>query len=210
MLKQLLLITALTATPLAASAQATPELVPLSAMPAGAYVLDLSHASLTFKVTHMGLSNYTARFSKLDAKINLDPKDITKSTLVATVDPTSVKTDYPNPEKEDFDAKIGKDKDWLNGTQFPEIKFESTKIEKTGEKTGKIYGNLTFLGVTKPLVLDTTFIGAYVKKPMMGTPGMGFSATTTLKRSDWGFKTYVPMIGDDVKLTIETEFNKAQ
>jgi len=63
---------------------------------------------------------------------------------------------------------------------------------------------------SKPLTLDVTFNGGYEKMPMMNIPAMGFSATGTLKRSNWGLTSYVPMIGDDVELLIETEFHKAQ
>lgn len=187
-----------------ASAQMQP--IKASEAPAGIYKNDQSHTSVTFKVMHMGLSHYTARFSKVDATIDYDPKKPENSKLNVTIDPTSVKTDYPDPAKEDFDAKIGKDPQWLNGEKFPAITFTSTSIKKTGPTTGKITGNFTMLGVTKPLVLDVTFNNAYAQHPMTKKPAMGFSATTTIKRSDWGFGTYVPMIGDEVTVLIESEF----
>jgi polyisoprenoid-binding protein YceI len=208
MLKKLTLIAAIALAPLAVRAETTP----VAAMPSGAYTLDKTHASLVWKVNHLGLSNYTARFKNFDATLNFDPKDPTKSTLVATVDPASVTTDYPNPSQVDFDAELAKGAQWFNAVKFPEITFKSTKIEKTGEKTGKIYGELTFLGVTKPLVLDATFNGSYAKKPF--TPqepaALGFSATAVVKRSLWGLKTYVPAVGDDVSIQLEVEFNKVQ
>jgi polyisoprenoid-binding protein YceI len=188
------------------------EMTPVADMPAGKYTLDKAHASLTWKVNHLGLSNYTARFTDIDATINFDPKDLTKSTLIATVDPASVKTDYPDAKKKNFDAKLAEGKEWFNAKQFPNITFKSTKIEKTSETTGKIYGELTFLGVTKPLVLDATFNGAYAKKTFApnDAAGLGFSATGVVKRSLWGLGTYVPVVGDDVTVQIETEFHKAQ
>lgn len=211
MLKQLALTTFLTLAPAAAFAQANEgQPTPISGLPAGAYALDKTHASLTWKVSHMGMSNYTARFTGLDATVNLDPQDVTKSTVSVKVDPASVKTDYPNAKEKDFDAEIGKGENWFNAGKYPEITFQSTKIEKTTDTTGKIYGNLTFMGVTKPLVLDAKFNGGYAKMPHLNIPAFGVSATTTLKRSDWGFGTYVPMIGDDVQLLIETEFHKAK
>jgi polyisoprenoid-binding protein YceI len=206
MFKHSLLFGAIVATSFAASAQ----LSPLAEIPAGKYTLDPTHASLTWRVNHLGLSNYTARFARMDATLNFDPKDPTKSTLVATVDPTSVKTDFPYPDKKDFDKELATGKDWFNATKFPEIKFESTRVEKTGENKGKIHGNLTFLGVTKPLVLDATYNGGYAKKPYADGAGIGFSATATLKRSDWGMANGIPMIGDEVQLLIETEFNQAK
>ncbi len=205
MIKSLMTAAMMALAPVAAYAQMTP----LVEMPSGKYELDKSHASVTWKVSHLGLSNYTARFAKMDATLEFDAKDPTKSKLVATVDPTSIRTDYPNAAEKDFDKKLAQDADWFNAGKFPEIKFESTKVEKTGENTGKVHGNLTMLGVTKPLVLDVKFNGAYIKKPFADVPGLGFSATTKLKRSDWGFGTYVPNIGDEVEVLIEVEFHKA-
>lgn len=204
MFKKLLLSALIALTPLAACAQ----LVAISAVPSGKYTLDPTHASLTWKVGHLGLSNYTARFTKFDAAINFDATDPTKSTLTVSVDPASLKTDYPTPEKEDFDAKL-KGAEWLNTVAFPSISYVSTSIEKTSETTGKIHGSLTFLGVTKPVTLDAKFIGGMASHPFTKAPAMGFSATATLKRSDFGFSTYVPMIGDEVTIQVEAEFFKA-
>lgn len=185
------------------------DMTPISDMPAGEYKLDPHHASVNWNVNHMGLSNYAARFTKMDATITLDPKDLSQSKLVATVDLGSVKTDYPDAAKKDFDKELAGDQ-WLNAAKFPEAKFESTKIEKTGKNTGKIQGNLTFMGVSKPLTLDVTFNGAYDRHPMTNLPELGFSATATLKRSEWGFTNMVPHIGDEVKLHIEAEFIMAK
>lgn len=177
-------------------------------LPAGIYVSDETHTSVTFKVNHMGLSKYTARFAKAEAELNFDPADPTKSSVKATVDPASVRTDYPHVAEKDFDKKLATDAEWFNVGKFPTITFASTRIEKTGDTTGKMHGDLTFLGVTKPVTFDVTFNGAYAEHPMAKIPAMGFSATTTIKRSDFGFSTYVPMIGDDVDLMIEIEFKK--
>ncbi len=184
------------------------QTTPLAEMPAGVYSADLSHSSVTFKVNHLGLSNYTARFTKIDAELTFDPADPTKSKLSATIDPASVRTDFPKPEEKDFDKKLAQDESWFNAGKYPSITFTSTKIEKTDDKTGKVTGDLTFLGVTKPVTLDVTFNGAYAKAPFSEVPALGFSARTTIKRSDWGFSTYVPTIGDDVEIIIETEMHK--
>lgn len=184
------------------------QTTPLSEMPAGIYVADPAHTSVTFKVNHLGLSNYTARFAKVEAEVDFNPATPTASKLKVSIDPTSVRTDYPTPEEKDFDKKLGTDAAWLNATKFPTITFASTAIEKTGDTTGKLTGDLTFLGVTKPVTLDVTFNGAYAKAPFSEIPALGFSAQGKIKRSDWGFDTYVPNIGDDVELIIETELHK--
>lgn len=179
---------------------------PLNGMPSGLYEVDNTHASITWKVSHLGLSNYTARFTKFDIDLMFDAQDPAKSKVIATIDPTSIKTDYPNPEEKDFDAKLAKDAGWFNGDQYPEIKFRSTSVEKTGDNTGKMTGDLTFLGVTKPVTLDVTFNKAVGNHPFENKPALGFSATGTLKRSDFGMTTYIPQIGDEVEVIIEAEF----
>lgn len=180
----------------------------LAELPSGTYALDKTHASLTWKVSHLGLSNYTARFTDFDVTLNLDTQNPEGSSVIATINPTSLETDYPNPEEHDFDKKISTGEEWLNAVKFPEITFTSTKLEKTGESTGKMTGDLTFLGVTKPVTLDVTLNGAMLEQPFSKKPTVGFSAHGTLKRSEWGFDTYVPNIGDEVEIIIETELAK--
>ncbi len=177
-------------------------------MPAGLYRLDKTHASLTWKVSHLGLSNYTARFTRFDAEIDFKPQAPENSRVMVTIDPTSIETDYPYPEKKDFDKKLVQKAEWFNATKFPEIKFTSTAIEMTGENTAIMTGDLTFLGVTKSLSFSVTFNGAMKKQPFSKKPTVGFSATGSLKRSEWGMATYVPNIGDEVMLLIEAEFAK--
>ncbi len=173
-------------------------------VPSGTYVLDPTHASIVWKVNHMGLSNYTARFTKFDATLNFDAAAPQNSTLTVTIDPRSVRTDYPFPKQEDFDAKIAGEA-FLNSAQHPEIKFVSTKVERLTETTGKVYGNLTLNGVTKPISLDVTLNGAKTH-PMRGGGALGFSAATSFNRSDFGVKNLVPVVGDEVTVLIEAEF----
>jgi polyisoprenoid-binding protein YceI len=191
-----------------AAAPAQAQTTPLADMPAGIYTADPTHTSVTWKVSHIGLSKYTARFAKANAELHLDPADPVKSTLKASVDPASIRTDYPKPEEKDFDHKLATDAEWFNADKFPEITFTSTRLEKTGETTGRMTGDLTFLGVTKPVTFDVTFNGAYAKAPFSEVPALGFSARAVIKRSDWGFSTYVPNIGDEVEILIETEMHK--
>lgn len=209
-MRKLLLTTAFALfLPLGAQA-ATSEMTPYNEMPAGNYSLDKSHASLTWKVSHLGLSDYTARFTDFDADLLFNPEDPTKSNLNVTINPTSIETDYPNPEEKDFDKKLVENEDWFNASTFPEISFKSTSMTMNEDNTGTVTGDLTFLGVTKPVTLDVTFNGAFRQKPFAGIPALGFSATASLNRSEWGLETYVPAIGDEVTLLIETEFHKDQ
>lgn len=198
----------LVAMPVVANAQGVPPKTDIGAMPSGTYKIDPTHASLVWRVNHMGMSWYTARFTRFDATINFRPEDPTKSTLAVTIDPTSIKTDYPNPEKVDFDKELQNDK-WLNTAKFPQITFNSTGATKTDATHGTVVGNLSLMGVTKPLTLNVTYNGAFAQQMMTKKPVLGFSATATVKRSDWGFATYVPLIGDDVQVIVEAEFGKA-
>lgn len=178
------------------------------ALPAGVYTVDKKHASLTWKVSHAGLSNYTARFKAFDAQIDYDPKDVTKSTVTATIDPNAIETDFVPTADKDFNKELATGDKWFNAGAHPSITFTSTKVEKTGDHTGKLHGDLTLLGVTRPVVLDVTYNGGFAEQPFSKLPTLGFSATGRIKRSDWGLSTYVPIIGDEVEILIEAEFAK--
>lgn len=195
---------ALVATALAFTAPVFAQAKPLD-VPAGEYVLDKTHGSITFQVMHMGLSKYTARFSNFDATINLNPADPTKSTVSVTIDPKSVRTDFPYPEKENFDAVIASK--FLGADANPAITFKSTKLVATGADTGKLTGDFTMNGVTKPVTLDVK-LNAAMMHPMRKTPALGFSATGSLKRSDFGSSFLQGPIGDEVTFDIEVEFAK--
>lgn len=181
----------------------------LSELPSGTYTLDKTHASLIWKVSHLGLSDYVARFTDFDATIQLDTQDPTKSSVTATINPASVETDYPNPEKEDFDAKL-RSEEWLNTSAFPKITFTSTKLVKEDDDEGELTGELTFLGVTKTITLEVELEGATTKHPFAQKAALGFSASGTIKRSEFGFDTYIPTIGDEVEIEINAEFMQAE
>ncbi len=203
---------ALTAVPFHASAHhahAAPRAPAGQALPAGDYTLDKPHASLTFSVSHMGFSHYTARFTSFDAHMTLDPAHPEKAQLTATIDPMSLELNAP---PKDFHDEL-EGKDWLDAKLTPQWTFKSTKIVKTGPKTAKLTGDFTMHGVTKPVTFDVTFNGGYP-----GLAGMdphariGFSAHGVLKRSDFGVRYGIPAPGtnlgvsDAVDIVIECEF----
>jgi polyisoprenoid-binding protein YceI len=175
-------------------------------MPAGEYKVDLSHASIVWKVSHLGLSNYVARFTEFDATIDYSTSDIEKSQVTANINPMSIQTAYPNAAEKDFDSVLATEKGWFNAKIFTSINFVSTSIDMTTEKTAVMKGNLTFLGVTKEVLLDVVFNGAMLKQPFSGKPTTGFSATTSIERSEFGMSKYVPNIGNKVEIMIEGEF----
>ncbi|HEX9811523.1 MAG TPA: YceI family protein [Burkholderiales bacterium] len=181
-------------------------------VPAGDYALDKAHASLIFRVSHLGFSNYTARFKRFDAALRFDPANLGASRLTATVDARSIETDFPDPAKLDFNAELQNEK-WLDTAKFPDIVFRSTRIEVTGANTMRVTGDLNLHGVTRPVVLDAKFNGGYAGHPFDPHARIGFSAHGRLKRSDFGVSFGIPApgstlgVGDDVNVIIEAEFS---
>lgn len=179
------------------------------------YSLDKSHAFLTFKVTHAnGLSDYRMNFSKFDATIDFNPEKPEMSSIMVTIDPTSVVSNYPGDYKaghpksefDTWDEDVSRNKRWLNSDNFPEISFKSTTITRTGEKTGTVTGDLSLLEITAPVTLDVTFNGSANFQWLGERDVIGFNAETTFNRSKFGMATFVPYIGDEVRVEFTGEF----
>jgi polyisoprenoid-binding protein YceI len=177
--------------------------------PAGAYKLDKAHASLTFRVNHIGFSNYTARFANFDAQLQLDPANPSASSVTATVDPKSLLINTPPAGF--LDELLGAK--WLDAAQFPQMTFKSTKVEMTGANTARVTGDFTMHGVTLPVTLEATFNGGYAGNAYEPQARVGFSAHGSLQRVAFGVKEGVPPPGstmgvsDNVDIIIEAEFN---
>lgn len=193
----------------AAPAEPAPIVPAATEAPAGTYKLDKTHASLDFRVSHIGFSNYTARFANWDAELQLDPKNPAAASVTATIDPRSLS--LPAPPKGFLDELLNEK--WLGATQFPQMTFKSTKVELTGANTAKITGDLTLKGITAPVTLDATFNGGYAGHPYDPNARIGFSAKGSLSRTAFGVKEGVPPpgstmgVGDNVEIIIEAEFN---
>ena len=179
------------------------------ALPAGSYTLDKPHASLIFRVNHLGFSHWTARFTTFDAQLQFDPAKPAADRVTVTIDPASLTPDNPPPGF--VTALHGAQ--WLDAGQFPQITFKSTRVEAVGKDGLRITGDMTLHGITKPVVLDATFNGGYVGHPMDPHARIGFSAHGTLKRSQFGIAYGIPQPGstmgvsDAVEFTIEAEFS---
>jgi polyisoprenoid-binding protein YceI len=173
----------------------------LKAVPSGTYQLDPNHTSITFKINHLGFSYYTGRFDKMEGTLNYNSAAPEQSALQVTIYPNSIDTNNGKLEEE-----LRTDK-WFNVIQYPRAAFQSMKIERTGPTTGKLTGEFTLMGQTHELALDVTLVGAG-ENMMLKKPVLGFSAVGTLKRSDYGLTNLIPLVGDDVKLEIEAEFDK--
>lgn len=178
-------------------------------VPAGAYTLDKAHTSLIFRVKHMGFSNYTSRFTGLDAKLNFDPARLSTSRVEVTIDPRSI--DVDNAPSGFLEMLAGKD--WLDAERYPEMAFRSKSVEVTGVNTFRIRGELTLHGVTRPVVLDARYNGGYAGHPMDPQARIGFSARGSFKRSDFGVTIGIPGPGnplgvsDEVEVIFESEFS---
>ena len=174
----------------------------LSAVAADKYEFDGNHTNVVFSWTHFGLSNPSARFTKVEGEVLLDAADLTKSSVSVTIPVDSLRTDVPK-----FDEHL-RSGDFFDLAKFPSATFKSTKVEKAGDNKLKVTGDLTIHGVTKPTVLDVT-VNKIGDHPMAKKPAAGFDAWTTVKRSDFGMGNYVPNVSDEVKIHITTETLKA-
>jgi polyisoprenoid-binding protein YceI len=177
--------------------------------PAGQYQLDKSHASLLMRVSHLGFSTYTTRFSRFDAQLTFDPSNIPASKVLTTIDAASFEMDAA--PQVCFD--IMKGSQMLDTGKFPQIVFKSERVRMTGAKSMEISGTLTLHGVTRPAVLTATFNGGYAGLPNMDPHArIGFSAHGSFKRSDFGMTFGLPApgttmgVGDLVDYSIEAEF----
>lgn len=189
----------------AAAAFAAPAFA--QSAPAGTYVSDRSHTSITWKGLHNGLAWYAADFTNFEITVDFNEADVGKSKVSATIDPKSVETNWqrqrPATRTDDFNAELGTGERYFNAGKFPQITFTSTSITKTGDKTGKMTGDLTFLGVTKPVTLDVAYIGNR-NDPRAQKHKIGFQVTGSFKRSDWGMPIGGP-VGDEIRMEIHSE-----
>ena len=176
----------------------------LDARPATAadtYVIDPVHTTIGFAANRRGLANIVGRFREFEGTIVFDEADISQSKVSVTIKADSIVTGF-GPRDQDFRSP-----NFFNAKEFPEIKFTSTKITKTGAKTGTITGNLTLLGVTRPITLDATFNRTVVDRRLNKTH-VGFTATASFDRRDFGMNRFARPDGPPVKLTFEIVADK--
>lgn len=166
----------------------------------GRYVVDPQHSQVTFSVNHLGFSTYRGMFGGLTGSIVIDPRLPAKSKVSIDIPIRSITTTV-----KELDAHL-LTPSFFDAARHPTGHFESTSIRPAGKKV-RIAGRLTLKGVTRPVVLDATFVGAGV---MMGKRTIGFDATTTIKRSAFGISEGIPLIPDEVPLVIAVAFEKPE
>lgn len=170
------------------------------------WTIDTSHTRVNFAVRHMMIANVYGTFEAVTGVVDFNEADPTRSTVEVQIAADSLST---RDEKRDAHLKSA---DFLDVANHPHLTFKSTRIEKTGENTGRITGDLTIRGVTRPVVLDVEYNGQ-AKSPW-GTVSAGFTATAKINRKDWGLtwnmalETGGWLVGDEVKITIEAEIVK--
>ncbi len=170
----------------------------LSAQAADSYSFDPSHTNILWHASHFGFSSPSGRFGIKEGTLTLDEAAPEKSSVSVVVDTTDLVTGIAK-----FDAHL-KSADFLDVEKFPTAQFTSTKVEVTGKNTANVYGDFTLHGVTKPVVLQVT-LNKMGEHPMSHKQAVGFSASTMIKRSEFGIDKYVPSISDEVQIAIEAE-----
>ncbi|UVC15048.1 polyisoprenoid-binding protein [Mesorhizobium onobrychidis] len=160
--------------------------------------VDIVHSHIAFFIDHLGFSKVIGTANDFSGSFEFDAAKPESSTLNVTVKVAGLST---NSKQRDDDIQGA---DWFNATEFPDITFVGKDFKKVDDKTGTIAGDLTIAGVTKPTTLNVTF-NKEGQNPWDKSHVVGFSARTTVKRSDFGMKAAQGMIGDDVDLYIEVE-----
>lgn len=162
-----------------------------------AYTLDPDHTVPRFEIMHNGFSMHTGSFMKSAGKATLDT--VAKSGNVeVTIQTSSFLTGHA------FMENFVKGKEFFNVEQFPTMNFKSTRFAFAGDKPSTVEGELTLLGVTKPVTLTFTH-WACGQHPRSKKDQCGGNLAGSIKRSDFGMKTFLPAVGDDVKLNIQVE-----
>ena len=167
----------------------------------GTYVIEPTHAYISMKYNHLGFSTPILGFTKFDGTLNVDPENLDDISLTVNIDPASI-----DSRVDVFDGHLKGEK-FFNVAEYPEITFVSTAAMPESSGHGKIAGNLTIKGITKPVVLDV-ILNKAGKNPISQKDTIGISATTTLKRSEWDLGLYAPNVSDEVDIVISTEFIK--
>jgi polyisoprenoid-binding protein YceI len=168
------------------------------------YTLEPDYTQGVFRWDHLGFSSPAAQFSQAEGTLEFDPADPTRSSVKVTIPLESLHTGVP-----ELDEHL-RSKDFFETSRFPTATFTSTRVQKdaaTGQL--KVTGDLSLHGVTKPVTLDVrlTKIGANART---NVPTIGFDATTTLKRSEFGLGHFVPLVSDEIQIRIGCEAGEAK
>ncbi|CAN5913466.1 YceI family protein [soil metagenome] len=165
--------------------------------PAGDYAIDPDHASVIARVSHLRYSYSIFRFDRLSGTMKWDPADVAKSSLSAKVQTASITTNVKG-----FATELAGD-GFLKSAAFPEATFTSTAFRQTGEGRGKVDGQFTLMGKTKPVTFDVELVGA--GKGFGDSPRIGINARTNINPVDFGLPA---LLGDAIEIVVDAEFAK--
>jgi polyisoprenoid-binding protein YceI len=177
-----------------------------SRVEAGTYKSDKNHSLVGWRVNHFGFNDYFGLFGDVDATLTLDPANLGAAKVEATIPINPIVASQGLHDHLLRDGADGKKPDFFGSAQAP-AKFVSTNVAVSGH-SAVITGDFTLNGVTKPVTINAEFIGAGNSFGPTPKKTVGFHGTATIKRSDWGLSTFVPMVSDEVELTITTAFEK--
>lgn len=175
-------------------------ILPLKAVTAADYSIDPAHTFASFAISHLGFSSVRGKFDRQSGSMQLDPA-AKKASVMIEIDATSIDTGY---DKRDAHLQSP---DFLNAVENPTITFKSTAVTWNGSVLATVTGDLTILGVSKPVTLTVTSMKCG-PNPFTKKDTCGFSATGSIKRSDYGVNYGLPGIGEVLDLQIEVEATK--
>jgi polyisoprenoid-binding protein YceI len=168
------------------------------------WVIDIDHAVARFSIRHFMIANVVGLFSKMTGVILFDPPDLAHLSVEAEVDVRNLTTGHTERDEHLLSP------DYFDAAKYPKILFRSAKVESVMKSHFKITGQLTMLGITKPITLEADYFGP-VKSPFSGKTCIGFSATGKINREDYGMKLEVPMeggglvVGREVEIALDLE-----
>ena len=181
-------------------APAIPGVKDASRVTAGSYALDASHSQVIWQANHFGFTDYQGIFGDVEGDLTLDPAAPEKAAVNITIPIPKLVTTSDRLTKHMLGT------DFFSSSEFPTATFKSTNVDVTGE-TAKITGDLTIKGIPKSVALDAEFTGAGTN-PFSKKFTVGFKASTTIKRSDFGVNYGIPVVSDEVELQIIAAFEK--
>lgn len=190
---------ALAALVAASTVMAAPAGPTFSSVKAGTYKVESYHTQVGFSLSHFGFTNYSGLFSGATGSLQLDPAHPGANRIEVTIPVQSIQTTVPVLTDELKGEK------WFDVAKFPQATFTSTNVTVSPDGSATISGTLTLHGVTKPIVLHAHFVGAGVN-PIDKAYTVGFQASGTIKRTDFGVSLYAPALGDEVELAIAGAF----
>jgi polyisoprenoid-binding protein YceI len=171
---------------------------------AGQYILDPNHASLIWKLNHLGFSTFIGTFNEFEASLDFDPEDIENASLEVVINTSSLDVDIP-----EFEEELRGD-NWFDVAVFPQAVFRTTRfVESVDEDTFLFEGDLTLLGTTAPVSLEVNFHGGG-RNFLTRSYTVGFSGSAKFNRSDFGLDRFTSFgVGDEIDLEIHVEFMDA-